>query len=185
MPMRKFVLGAAVDATRKTQFEAIARERSITPSRLLGVLIDDFLQREPSQCKAPPQHGSTKSRQVAVRLTPYHYVELQRRADVQQWSPSTYLGNLFYIHLDGKPRFNVDEVGALRQLARQLADMGRNVNQIAKSLHCSLDNAHMAMALNFDVLNMALDVETKLVKDLVRGNLDGWGVNCEIRSPGN
>lgn len=120
-----------------------------------------------------------------MRLTPYHYVELQRRADVQQWSPSTYLGNLFCIHLDGKPRFNVDEVGALRQLARQLADMGRNVNQIAKSLHCSLDNAHMAMALDFDVLNMALDVETKLVKDLVRGNLDGWGVNREIRSSGN
>lgn len=180
MPMRKYVLGAAVDAVRKTTFDAIAQERAVTSSRLLGVLIDDFLHHAPSPGRLAPPLGGPKTEKVSVRLSPYHYVELQRRADAQQWSRSTYLANLFYIHLDAKPRFNADEVGALRQLARQLADMGRNVNQIAKSLHCSLDNAHMAMALDFDVLNMALDVETRLVKDLVRGNLDGWGVNREL-----
>ncbi|MBC7686318.1 MAG: plasmid mobilization relaxosome protein MobC [Bdellovibrionales bacterium] len=65
-------------------------------------------------------------------------------------------------------------MAALRQLARQLADIGRNINQIAKSLHCSLDNAHMAMALDFDALKMLIEVETVMVKELVRANVQFW-----------
>lgn len=173
------MLGAAIDAARKAEFEALAQARSITPSRLLGVLIDDFLQRSPPPVGPLPPATRTKTEEVSVRLTPYHYVALQHLADARSWSRSTYLANLFYIHLDAKPRFAADELLALRQVARQLADMGRNVNQIAKSLHCSLDNAHMAMALDIDVLRMALDLEATMVKDLVRGNLDSWGVNHE------
>jgi hypothetical protein len=178
--MKKFVLGAAVDAGRKAEFEAVAQAKSVTASRLLGELIDDFLHREPRPAQVLPPLGGPKSKEVAVRLTPFHYAELQRRADLQQWSRSTYLANLFYIHLDAKPRFRVDEVGALRQIARELANIGRNVNQIAKSLHCTLDSAHLAMALDFEMLHHTLDVEAKMVKELVRGNLDGWGVSREI-----
>lgn len=174
MSTQKWTLTAAVDQNRKKQFIAAAHARSLSTSCQLVLLIDEFLGIEPVREPDSPAPGGAKTKDVAVRLTPYHYAELHRLARARNWHRSTYLAHLFDVHLTGNPRFCEDEVATLRQLARQLADIGRNINQIAKSLHCSLDNAHMAMALDFDALKMLIEVETVMVKELVRANVQFW-----------
>lgn len=174
MSTQKQTLTAAVDLNRKKRFIAAAYTRSRTASCQLGILIDEFLGIELLHEPDSPAPGGAKTKDVSVRLTPHHYAELHRLARAQHWHRSTYLAHLFDVHLTGNPRFCEDEVAALRQLARQLADIGRNINQIAKSLHCSLDNAHMAMALDFDALKTLIEVETVMVKELVRANVQSW-----------
>lgn len=180
------VIGAAVDSGTKQAFDAIARSRSVTTSRLAGALITDFIRAEKGDqvvtAEAPglpalahaAVHAGAKTEQVYVRLEPYYYDELGRLAAQRRWYRSAYLANLLYAHVDRRPVLCHDEVNAVRQVARQLADIGRNVNQIARKVNIDPDRADLS-ALDFELIRMLLDVETAAVKDLVHANLRTWG----------
>ena len=180
------VIGARVDDEIKEAFDALARARSVTTSRLAGALITDFIRGEnggsaqtAADARLPAQayqatHAGIKTELVHVRLEPYYYDELGRLAAQRRWYRSAYLANLLYAHIDRRPVLCHDEVNAVRQVARQLADIGRNVNQIAKKVNIDPDRADLS-AFDFELIRMLLDVETAAVKELVHSNLRTWG----------
>ena len=180
------VIGAAVDSGTKEAFEALARARSVTSSRLAGVLIRDFIQAEESSTVHRTSetflpavayvaaHDGPKTEQVHVRLEPYYFDELGRLAAQRRWYRSAYLANLLYVHIDRRPILCHEEVNAVRQVARQLADIGRNVNQIARKVNIDPGRADFS-ASDFELLRMLLDIETAAVKALVHANLRTWG----------
>jgi hypothetical protein len=180
------VIGARVDDEIKEAFDALARARSVTTSRLAGALITEFIEDEcgastPKTASAglparayPAEHASAKTELVHVRLEPYYYDELGRLAAQRRWYRSTYLANLLYAHIDRRPVLCHDEVNAVRQVARQLADIGRNVNQIAKKMNIDPDRTDLS-AFDLELIRMLLDVETVAVKELVHANLRTWG----------
>lgn len=179
---------AAVSAETKAEFNAMALARETTPSRLATSLIENFLSEQagksPVRCKsglklaaAANANGEARTEQVFVRLEPYYYAELGRLAAERNWYRGTYLANLFHAHADRKPVLCEVEINALRQVARQLADMGRNINQIAKKLNISLDHAHLVNSLDFDLVQILIEVQTNAVKDVLRANIRGWGIS--------
>jgi hypothetical protein len=180
------VIGAAVDSGTKQVFDALARARSVTSSRLAGTLIRDFIRAEEggsvpraSETGLPaaayvPTHAGAKTEQVYVRLEPYYFEELGRLAAQRRWYRSAYLANLLYAHIDRRPVLCHDEVNAVRQVARQLADIGRNVNQIARKVNIDPDRADLS-AFDFELIKMLLEAETTAVKELVQANLRTWG----------
>lgn len=182
------VIGAAVDSGTKEAFDALARARSVTTSRLAGALITEFMTREKNGMHLAPvmsslpalahsaEHAGAKTEFVYVRLEPFYYDELGRLAAQRRWYRSSYLANMLYAHIDRRPVLCHDEVNAVRQVARQLADIGRNVNQIAKKVNIDADRADLS-GLDLDLIRMLLDIETAAVKDLVRANLRTWGAN--------
>jgi predicted transcriptional regulator len=180
------VIGAAVDSGTKQVFEALAKARSVTSSRLAGALISDFIRAEEGSgaeraletglpaAAYVPAHVGAKTEQVHIRLEPYYYDELGRLAAQRRWYRSAYLANLLYAHIDRRPVLCHEEVNAVRQVARQLADIGRNVNQIARKVNIDPDRADLS-AFDFELIRMLLDVETSAVKELVHANLRTWG----------
>lgn len=181
-------IGVAVTSETKERFDAMARQRSITASRLGASLILEFLSRESVEQKAlgsrsvqrvetPAERGGVKSEQVFVRLDPYYFGELGRLASERNWYRSTYLANLFRAHADQRPVLCEAEINAVRQVARQLAAAGRNLNQIAKTMNVSLSHAHLTMNGDFELIRMLLDLEMRSMKDLIQANLRGWGIN--------
>lgn len=186
-------IGAAVSASTKGEFECIARARGTTSSRLAVSIIEEFLKREsgktPSllpaykpvlQPKASPPAGieaEVRIKQVFVRLEPHYYDELCRLAAERAWFAGTYLANLLHAHVDRRPVLCNVEIQAVRQVARQLADLGRNINQIARKLNTSLEHAHLVSSVDFEVVKMLLELETNTVKDLLKSNIRGWGMS--------
>lgn len=179
------VIGAAVDSATKEVFQALARARSVTSSRLAGILIQDFIKTEEGNRQQSretglpavayvPAHAGAKTEQVYVRLEPFYYDELGRLAAQRRWYRSAYLANLLYAHIDRRPVLCHEEVNAVRQVARQLADIGRNVNQIARKVNIDPDRADLS-AFDFNLIQMLLEVETAAVKALVHANLRTWG----------
>jgi hypothetical protein len=79
-----------------------------------------------------------------------------------------------YAHVDRRPVLCHDEVNAVRQVARQLADIGRNINQIARKANIEPERVDLS-AVDFHLIRMLLDVETAAVKELVHANLRTWG----------
>jgi hypothetical protein len=186
-------IGAAVSVTTKSEFDSVARARGTTSSRLGASIIEDFLAREgkktPLLLPAPEPVLTTlatvaaipgseaRTKQVFVRLEPHYYAELNRLAAERAWFASTYLANLIHAHIDRRPVLCNAEIHAVRQVARQLADMGRYINQIARKLSTSLEHADLVMALDLEVVRMLIELETNVVKDLMRANVRGWGVS--------
>lgn len=125
----------------------------------------------------PPLHDGPKTEQVFLRLAPHYANELGRLAGERSWKPGTYAGNFLMVHIDRRPRLCDAEIGAVRQVARQLADMGRNINQVAKKLNSSPKESHHAFALELDRIGMLIDLEATMVRNLLRANLKGWGVD--------
>lgn len=181
-------IGACVSAETKDRFEIVAAGRGTTASRLAAGLIGDFLRHEAGEqgqvggglsvvadleaCR----HG-VRSEQVFVRFDPYYFDLLGRLAAERNWYRGTYLANLFHAHADRRPVLCELEINAVRQVCRQLADMGRNINQIAKKLNASSRHTDVALAVDFDVIKMLIDLETMAVKDLIKENMRGWGVS--------
>lgn len=179
-------IGAAVNEVTKGRFELVANARRTTASRLAASLIAEFLKQEAGTeperradvVAAEPQdeRGGAKTEQVFVRLTPFHFAELGRLAKERDWYRGTYLANLFVAHLDRRPVLCEVEIAAVRQVARQLADMGRNINQIARQLNASPRYASPGLSSDLELVTMLIEIESTALKDLIRANLQGWGV---------
>ncbi|MEH6433866.1 hypothetical protein [Massilia sp. DD77] len=182
------VIGAKVSAELKVSFDSIAVSRDTTSSSLAALLIKEFINRELRQpgCvdlkprpSAVPSYGTgqgTKTEQVFVRMEPQYFSELGRLAAQRLWPRGTYLGNLFRAHLDQRPVLCDLEINAVRQVARQLAHMGRNMNQIASKLNTSTEHSYLAMSIDFELIKMLIELETSTVKNLLKANVRGWGI---------
>jgi hypothetical protein len=181
-------IGVAVTAETKERFEAIARNRSITTSRLAASLILEFLLLEPTMWQGHDQalstmvdfksaRGRTKTEQVFVRLDPYYFSELGRLASERNWYRSTYLANLFQAHADRRPILCEAEINAVRQIARQLANLGRNINQISRKLNVTNEHAHLFATVDFELVNSHLALEANAMRALLKANLRGWGIS--------
>lgn len=181
MPSIKPELRTRVTDEVKAAFLAHAKEQGLSEARLLEVVIAAFLQHNPpppdsADSSESEKLGDVKPKDVRVRLSLFEYKELERLARGRHWKRSTYLGYLFQVHLTGQPRFSDDEMLALREATRQLSALGRNVNQIARALNISLDEAHLALAVPFEEMKALIDQERTHVKNLIRANLKSWGV---------
>lgn len=184
-------VGAAVSAEVKRRFEDVAKERCTTASRLAAALITEFLGLASTPAPSQPEKLTTgceinlaardaaKTEQVHVRLAPYYFLELGRLASERQWYRSTYLANLFLAHADRRPVLCDAEINALRQVARQLADLGRSVNEIAKRLRRSPDAAHEVGSLEVALLKMLIERQGNAVAALIKANMQGWGIDDE------
>lgn len=182
-------IGAAVTEATKSEFELAARRQRITASRLSASLIHEFLMREAGTASPTTSvpllrpvaeraaeliHPRTK--QVFVRLQPHYYAELERFAAERRWHRGTYLANLFYAHADKRPVFCSAEINALRLLARQLSEVGRNLHHVATNLRNSPAPTSLITSFELQLLEMLIASETIAVKGLVSTNLHGWGV---------
>lgn len=185
-------IGMVVSDQIKAKFDAEARSRGTTSSRLAACLIEGFLTQQPNQEGQPrdqaiwlgsrvdgPEAGEAKTEQVFVRMEPFYFNELGRLAQERLWYRGTYLANLFRAHLTGAPVLCDAEINAVRQVARQIADLGRNVNQIARKLNISPEHADLVKSIDFELMTMLLDLESDAIKRLIRANLRGWGVSDE------
>lgn len=180
-------IGAEVDAQTKETLKAIAARRSLTPSRLLARLVTEFIAREQGSAAGPPparvlpvadpDRGTARTEQVFVRLDPYYYAELGRLGAERDWKRGTYLANLLIAHVDRRPVLCQAEIDALRPIARYLADMGRNVNQIARKINSSPQHAHLVMTLEIDLIKALIELQQETVAKLLRANIKGWGVS--------
>jgi len=186
-------IGTVVSDEIKAKFDIAARSRGTTSSRLAASLIEIFLA-QPVHAEGQPHRSTwhdskivahegseTKSEQVFVRLEPFYFNELGRLAQERLWYRGTYLANLFRAHLTGSPVLCDAEISAVRQVARQMADLGRNVNQIARKLNTAPEHADLVRSIDFELIKMVIDLESDVVKRLIRANVSGWGV-CDAEA---
>ena len=169
------VIKARVDMETKAAFQAAAARQGTSEARLLHLLVSTFLRSNALDAD-PVAATELKNERFSFRLHAKLKQDLSKRAVKQGMSPSSYLVGMIRAHLSQKSYFTEPELVALKDSNYQLSRIGSNINQIARALNTSLDNAHMARAKEIEQIRPHVMECRELVRALILANVAGWGI---------
>ena len=130
-----------VPQATKAALRAAAERQQITESALLKRMLQLLLHSaDPVGDVAVAGGGAAADRaarqaRLYVRLTPDDRLLLQARSTARCLAPATYASVLLHAHLRALTPVPEAELRAIRQATRELAAIGRNLNQIARAAH--------------------------------------------------
>jgi hypothetical protein len=131
------LIACRVTSETKARVRRLAERDGITESALLRQLLDVVLRTagpdEPQML--PPTEKVNRDARLNVRLEPEDWRLLRERAKGRGMRSATYLSYLARAHLRGACPLPKAEYTLLKQSVEQLASVGRNLNQIARSMN--------------------------------------------------
>lgn len=176
-------LKARVEPGIKKAFEARATARNLKPSELLRQLVmaELGLQADLPGIVEAPSLKEVKTQQATVRLPAFLMDAVRDRAEAKGMRAGRWMAALIQGNLSQTPVMTEKEIVALRAMNRELAAIGRNVNQIAKSLNSAIHGIERGQVSleGLDKLPAAITVSRKVISNLIRKSQLSWLVPDE------
>ena len=177
MAVEAFIQCRVPKAT-KAALRAAAERQQLTESALLKRLLDLVLQTAGPAVVAAPAAVAVDDRlarqaRLYVRLTRGDRQLLEARSAARGLAPATYASVLLRAHLRALTPLPEAELRAIRQSTRELAAIGRNLNQLAHATHrgVSADGVTRGNLLN---LLKACEALSDNIRAYARTNLASW-----------
>ncbi|MES2664157.1 MAG: plasmid mobilization relaxosome protein MobC [Pseudomonadota bacterium] len=154
---------------QKEAWKAFCQKNNQKESDMLGLMLQKIMASQ-----LPIQSGTKsfpKSEKITVRLSEKDHAAIQQRAQQEGYANRTaWLNNLVQLELNNQAIFTQEEVNALRESNRELAAIGRNLNQIAKALNAQLN----ATVTQHDILKLSshIDAHREKVSRVVHKSLN-------------
>lgn len=173
---KKPALQTYVSEDTKAKFAAAARSYGCdNEAQFLRVMVDHVLADAAPVPDALPS-GRGKRMQVNIGLTPDEHRHVVQLAGQQRIGRTTWIVNLIRAHLSREPQFAPHEVDALMESNRQLAAVGRNLNQIARHLHLNPNACYPVTTESFAALAEQIREHRSTIARLMEANLNRWGL---------
>ena len=135
---RDHYIKTRVPERTKQRAQELASQRFLTESIWLRRIIEAELQKAAATLRSPPapppERGHT-GRRIAVRLLPGDALLLKERATARPTVPAAYVSILLRSHLRQLSPLPTDELRVIREQIRELRNIGRNLNQIARGMN--------------------------------------------------
>ena len=117
---------------QKAGFAALALSRGLSESRLLGLLIDSVLKRNPVDPAGDErQEEAGEGDRITLRLRPGDGQWLRRRAQARGMKYTTYAAVLIRAHVRANPPMPLEELARLERGLAEISAIGRRLNSIA------------------------------------------------------
>ena len=113
-----------------------------------------------------------KETPLYLGLPPAEVKDIRQRSKREGTTPQGWVRRHIRSTLHRAPQFNRDEENALLESNRELAHLGRNVNQIAHQLNISLNASDQINAQRLEVLARAIEAHREKVYALINAI---WG----------
>ncbi|MEO8313362.1 MAG: plasmid mobilization relaxosome protein MobC [Pseudomonadota bacterium] len=174
---KKAFIQCRVSHATKVALRAAAERQQLTESALLKRMLELVLHTagvadtSDGAVVADRQRGQAR---LYVRLTPGDRQLLQARSAARCLAPATYASVLLRAHLRALAPLPEAELRAIRQSTRELAAIGRNLNQIAHATHLDGTGAGVSQG-NLLSLLKACEALRDHVRAYVSTNLASWG----------
>ena len=175
MPAKAFIQ-CRVSPTTKAALCAAAERQQLTESALLKRILDLLLNSAgaPDSVVAAVADQPARQARLYVRLTAGDRQLLQARATARCLAPATYASNLLRAHLRSLTPLPEAELQAIRQSTRELAAVGRNLNQIARATHQGSAGAGVSRN-ELRGLFKVCEALRDHFRSYVSSNLSSWG----------
>ncbi len=147
---RKVKLEAVVAPETKEAFEERAKKRGMTvPELLRRAVLAELGKPSPDMPATLATSEDSERTHIFARVPRAVKAEAAKRAAAKGFAISRWAGALIQSHLTHLPVMSGEELAALYQSNRELAAIGRNINQIARVLN---EAFHETERVRLDVL---------------------------------
>lgn len=117
-----------------------------------------------------------KTGKVTVRFTDQEKVALLSKAELEGYgNPTRWATAVLRAALHREPVLTDSEIAALRESNRQLAAIGRNLNQVARALNIEFRESDKLKREAIERLVERIEQHKGLVSGLIDRNLNRWG----------
>jgi len=167
-----------VSQAMKAALRAAAERQQLTESALLKRMLEVVLQTvgvaTVGDAAVAADDRQARQARLYVRLTRSDRQLLQARSAARWLAPATYASILLRAHLRALTPLPEAELSAIRQSTRELAAIGRNLNQIAHAIHQGRSSVGVSRE-NLLSLLRACEALRDHVRAYVSANLASWG----------
>jgi hypothetical protein len=164
-----------VPQATKAALRAAAERQQLTESALLKRMLELVLHTAGAAEAGDVIVADRPARQARlyVRLTVGDRQLLQARSAARCLAPATYASTLLRAHLRALTPLPEAELRAIRQSTRELAAIGRNLNQIALATHRGGSGAGVSREVLWNFLK-ACEALRVHVRSYISTNLSSW-----------
>ncbi|WP_176039135.1 plasmid mobilization protein [Burkholderia multivorans] len=163
---------ARVSRETKLKFAAAAQRHGCrSEAQLLRLMLDKVLQTEEKPPLPPKRQSRSARTQVNVLLTSEEHQLLTAAATGEGLRRTEWIIKLIRATLLRQPQFNRTEVDALAESSRQLAAIGRNLNQIARTLNMDPNASRSVTVERVETLNAEIKRHCALVAELTDASI--------------
>jgi hypothetical protein len=171
------VLKTLVDTSIKAAFKSRAKAMSLSESDLLRVVVLDALGKAgKTPAVVAPNADDAETDRINVRMAAFLLKNVRKRAKAKAMSTSRWIASLVQSNLMRDPVMSDAEIEALRASNRELAAVGRNLNQIARALNDNFNETDRLKLELLDVLLESIKDNRTAIRTLVRASQKVWGV---------
>ena len=171
-PNRKIAAWASAEA--KARFSALAASRGLSESKLLGLVIDAVLARNPIDAGTEQHRGKAgKGDHISVRLRPGDGTRLRERARARGMNYTTYAAVLIRSHLFTKPPMPLRELSRLEGGLAQVSAIAGSLRQIARAVRQE-EGLDPELASQLDAVLPAVEGLWQQMRELVKANVLSW-----------
>jgi hypothetical protein len=167
-----------VAPTTKGALRAAAERQQLTETALLKRMLDLVLHTAGSAADGEGAIVATdrpaRDARLYIRLTPGDRQLLQARSEARHLAPATYASILLRMHLRALTPVPEAELRALRQSTRELAAIGRALNQIARAARQGESGTGVGREELWTLLK-ACEALRDHVRAYIRANVSSWG----------
>ena len=169
------VLKTLVETETKTRFRKLAKTRGLSESELLRsvVLVVTGQDADADQPLKPEAENSELER-MTVRLPGFLMDAAKQRGKAKGMAASRWVAALVQTNLTGKPVMTDKELAVLQASNRELAAIGRNINQIAKALNEAFHETERVRLDTLAALNQSITENRAAIRSLVRASQQAW-----------
>ena len=159
---------------RKGQFAALAASRGLSESKLLGLLVDSVLERNPVDDAGDERHGETRDGdRITLRLRPGDGKWLRRRAQARGMKYTTYAAALIRAHVSADPPMPLEELARFERGLAEISAIGCRLNQIAGAGSERL-GVDAGLRVEIAAVRQAVEELRQTLREVVKINRISW-----------
>ncbi len=157
----------------KANWKQFCQLHGMSESEMLRMLIN----RVSPEAANTSYFKENKTNKITIRLSNENHKKLSHRAKTEgyitqtSWVTSAVMSNLFR-----EPILTNEEMTVLRDSNRQLAALGRNLNQITRVLNIEFRQSDIVTKEMIEVLNERIEEHKAKVYQLLNKNRNRWNV---------
>ncbi len=160
------------DSEKKARFAALAASRGLSQSKLLGLVIDAVLARNPVDPGAEKNSGrAARGDRVSLRLRPGDGMLLRQRAQARGMKYSTYAAALIRAHVRASPPIPVQELAQLERGLAEVSALAADLRLLGRPMQ---GEANPKLGIELSAIVPVVERLLRQMRELVRANVLSW-----------